>query len=669
MKLGRRVVGHDLAAARLLLRRVVGREVGRDDVPLQAVVRRLEHDVAAEVRHARVLSRERDGRVPVEAVLVADHRVAHRADAIRIRIDGLLRTAARVGDIQHAALRIAEHEPRLVHHRHAEEPIAAGHGVPVDRTDPLPTQRVAGPAPGAVILQPAAHAVRHLHVVVDVVELGERKGVHHVPIPSAVATHLPSAVAAVIDVPWVHRVNPHRLMVTVHVAGDRAEVQAAVLGEVEAARERKDPIRVLRVHADVGVVERAEADVPVGVHGAPRLARVVGTPQLSLVLGLADHVHDIRIARRHSDTDAVHRVARQAQVLVGAGEPLPRGSAVHRLPDSGVAGSRLKVPSPAAVRVHPRVDDVAVGWVGRDIGAGRLRIHVQDLLPVRPAVGGLVDAAVLIGAPLAPEDAGVDDVRVLRVDDEARDLVRLLEADVRPVIAAVDGLVHAVAHRRVVARIPFARADVDDVLVARRDGHGPNGASARLVEDRGEGVAAVRRLDDAAVCARHVVGERVARHADDLRDAPGVVRRSHGAPRHALEERRPIRRGYGERGRSGPASPRWLLCCKDAGTRDDECSGTDNRTVDRRRHESVGAGVHTARRRARTGRRSAEAARMGSLKSYGERTRNATDIRRASRPAPRRIPSSARRTAPEPSRSRRTLRCRQSLAAEASGSG
>ena len=125
MKFGRRVVHHDLAAGRNLLLRVVGREVRRDHVPTLAVVLRPEDHVAAEVHDARVLRRERDRCIPVEAVLVAQHRVTHRAHAVRVRVNRLLHAAARVGDVQHAALRVAVHQPRLVQHRHGEESVAA----------------------------------------------------------------------------------------------------------------------------------------------------------------------------------------------------------------------------------------------------------------------------------------------------------------------------------------------------------------------------------------------------------------------------------------------------------------------------------------------------------------------------------------------------------------
>src|SRR5437870_1357118 len=81
---------------------------------------------------------------------------------------------------------------------------------------------------------------------------------------------------------------------------------------------------------------------------------------------------------------------------------------------------------------------------------------------------------------ITAKPARIHDIRILWIDDQPCDLVALREADVRPVLAAVDRLVHPVADRRVVARIFLARSDVDDVRVARRDGDGADGADALL---------------------------------------------------------------------------------------------------------------------------------------------------------------------------------------------
>ena len=69
----------------------------------------------------------------------------------------------------------------------------------------------------------------------------------------------------------------------------------------------------------------------------------------------------------------------------------------------------------------------------------------QRVLPRLAAVGRAIDAlAVVLRVALRRRD---DEVRILRIDHDLVDLRRLLEADVRPRLAGVGRLVHAVAER------------------------------------------------------------------------------------------------------------------------------------------------------------------------------------------------------------------------------
>src|SRR5262249_50665052 len=107
-----------------------------------------------------------------------------------------------------------------------------------------------------------------------------------------------------------------------------------------------------------------------------------------------------------------------------------------------------------------------------------------------PAVGA-------VGPELAGH-AGVDDVRVLRVDDDPDDALGLLEPHVRPGLATVGGLVDAVADRDRVPRPGLAAADPDRLRVRRSVGDRADTLHRLLVEDRLEGRPAVERLPHAA---------------------------------------------------------------------------------------------------------------------------------------------------------------------------
>ena len=60
------------------------------------------------------------------------------------------------------------------------------------------------------------------------------------------------------------------------------------------------------------------------------------------------------------------------------------------------------------------------------------------------------------------------DIRIFRIDDDRADVAGISQANVSPGASAVDRLVDAVAVGNIAANACFARADVDDVVVARR---------------------------------------------------------------------------------------------------------------------------------------------------------------------------------------------------------
>ena len=73
------------------------------------------------------------------------------------------------------------------------------------------------------------------------------------------------------------------------------------------------------------------------------------------------------------------------------------------------------------------------------------------------------------------EDRRVDDVGILRMDANARHGLRIGQARVLPSLARVDRFVDATAVRNVAAHRGFARSDVDDVMIGRRDGDRADG--------------------------------------------------------------------------------------------------------------------------------------------------------------------------------------------------
>jgi hypothetical protein len=111
------------------------------------------------------------------------------------------------------------------------------------------------------------------------------------------------------------------------------------------------------------------------------------------------------------------------------------------------------------------------------------------------------------------EDGDEEAIRIPRIDLDAGDLLAVAQAEMRPRLSGVGGLVHAVADRQIRALQPFAAADINDVGV--REGHSnrPDRAGRLVVEDRRPRAPRVDGLPHAAVHHPHIEGERLARYA------------------------------------------------------------------------------------------------------------------------------------------------------------
>src|SRR5262249_33683745 len=156
-------------------------------------------------------------------------------------------------------------------------------------------------------------------------------------------------------------------------------------------------------------------------------------------------------------------------------------------------------PALAAEVPHPGKQGLRILRIHRDHrAAGREVRALQDLRPRLAAVGRFVDAAVFAVGPQPSGSAGVDGVRLRRVDQDLRDPFRAPEADVGPVVAAVDRLVDAIADRDAVAGPGLAGSHPDDLGVLRVDRDRADRLDRLLVEDGFVGRAAVDRLPDTA---------------------------------------------------------------------------------------------------------------------------------------------------------------------------
>ena len=191
---------------------------------------------------------------------------------------------------------------------------------------------------------------------------------------------------------------------------------------------------------------------------------------------------------------------------------LPRRAAVGGLEDPAVrALPRAVLPRTLPLLPHRRVDDVRVRGIDVDVLAAGVLVLEQHALEGAAAVGRAKDAALLIRPVRMAERRDEQPVRVPRVDRELGNLLRVAQAEMRPCLAGVGGLVDAVADGEVRARQALAAPDVQDVRIGGRDGDPPDRSGRLVVEDRFPRAAGVGRLPDAAVDHADVEGVRLAR--------------------------------------------------------------------------------------------------------------------------------------------------------------
>ena len=110
----------------------------------------------------------------------------------------------------------------------------------------------------------------------------------------------------------------------------------------------------------------------------------------------------------------------------------------------------------------------------------------------------------------------------------------------RPGLAGVGRLVHAVARREIGTDDSRAAADIDNVGIGRRYRDGADRAGGLLVEQRHPGRAEVGRSPDAAVIEADVEYVGLAGHARE-RPRPPCPGRPDGAPVH-LGVKSPVNR-------------------------------------------------------------------------------------------------------------------------------
>jgi len=290
--------------------------------------------------------------------------------------------------------------------------------------------------PGAVVLQPAVHVVRSVHVHAHVVELRDREVVGLPPLVGRVVGIPQAAVVARDQVIGVARIDPHVVEVTVRAARDVAVSSVRVRADDQRPVRLVDPVLVLAGRRSGCEVETAARSSP---GCGPRASHVWRrrpsrySPFVGLELRRNAYT-DARLGRRDRDRHAAPRPGRQAlrtaqlrpgRASVGALEQTAatRRIGAHR-PPSGT--STLCDESPTGRRRAS-----SGSWDRAPTSSTRREVRsLEHLHPRLAAVGRLVDTALVRVAPQPARDAHVDRVRLGGIDRDLGNVLGFLENEV-----------------------------------------------------------------------------------------------------------------------------------------------------------------------------------------------------------------------------------------------
>ena len=509
LRVGR--IGREAAALRLLLLlRIVGRQIRRKDRPRLAAVRTVVDELAAEVDAVRVMGIHGDGRVPVVPEL-------HRVGVVGLDVGHGARRNVQAVDV--APLRHRIGHVGVARHRHNIESVAEADLLPILVADPVAMPHVGRRLPRPVVLQAAVDIVGNVVVDVDVVELADRQVVDEAPRLAAVPADVDAAVVSVEDEIRIVRILVPRVVVRVRpaVGQDHLEGPSPIGALADHAVEVEQAVRVLRIGMDLGIIEGPVADV-LGGDKVPIQAPVGGLVQTGL-LGLDERVDNVRVRGAHRQAHAAELAARQALVLA---ELIPVVAAVVRDVQAAAFSTGGEEPGLPVEGPHRREQLVGVARIHDHLRAPRGVVNGQHVVPRGPAIAGAEHAALGVRAPGRSHRGHVHRLRVRRVDADAVDGPRVLEAHHGPGGTPIERAVDAAAGGVAVARVALSRARPDDVGVGRGHRHGSDAEDVLLIEKRfprrAAGGAAPKstagraRIHDVAVGRVHRQGRHPAAH-------------------------------------------------------------------------------------------------------------------------------------------------------------
>ncbi len=349
-----------------------------------------------------------------------------------------------------------------------------------------------------------------------------------VPVLARVPGDAHAVVVAEQHVLRVARIDPQSVVVAAEA--ERRGPGLPAVGRVRHADgQHVDMVRIVRVdpHLHVVVARSAADGLLLRAHLPPGLSAIVGPidlfadhafarlavsqflepggvrhPRLVAVFDVG--VEDQRILRVDVEADAAEHPAGEA-----LGEFRPGLAGVDRLVDGAAGAGQVEGPRLPLLVVGGGVEDLRVPGIDDQVRRADRPftvLHVERLGPCLAAVGRLEDAPLGVPGVEVTEGGDVHRVGELRIDDDAADVVRVLQPHVRPGLAAVGRLVDTVAPVGAARGGRLAGADPHDVWIRGSHGDVTDRDDRLVVEDRRPRNAVVDRLPEPARAGRGVDG-------------------------------------------------------------------------------------------------------------------------------------------------------------------
>ena len=408
--------------------RILAREIRTDDAPVFTAVGRLVKMIGRVVHAVRVLRRKKQGLGAVHADTGAFER--DRRDVLHLpRRQMRFRHDIPPGAIDDVGIE------------------GIGYDVPVlDRTDRMPVAKrdlavvaASGDADRTAFLLARADSIRECVGDADVVELRRRLVEPRAPGRAAVDRDDGTLIADQHDVPGVVRTDPQVLVVIAAGRSSKRRPMGAPVRRLHGHEARAvEHVGVARINLDDRQITAADTQrrprIAGGAH--PRFTAVIRPIDAQARCGTVftlgargdRRVQPARAARRHCHVDLRLILGKSLRQLA------PMVTAVRGLVESPRRPVKDVLVLPGARAHIPKcgVQYIRIMRIDLDARAAGVVVRVQHPGPMLPAVLRAKNPALRTRAVRVTQNGRIQSVGITRVHRKIRDLLRIVECQVRP---------------------------------------------------------------------------------------------------------------------------------------------------------------------------------------------------------------------------------------------